>query len=136
MSDFSQYIGAPWEAGAQGPQAFDCMAFFRHVQGRHFGIAVPPIIAPDYDDPAQLVRLFAGHEERARWTRIEQPEHGCAVIVHHPLHIGTWLDVDGGGVLHCVRGAGVIFTADSAWRFSGFGRREYFRFNEVSGGAA
>jgi hypothetical protein len=43
------------------------------------------------------------------------------------MHIGTWLDVDGGGVLHCTRGIGVIFTHDAAWRLSGFGRREYFR---------
>lgn len=125
---FSDYIGTPWQAGAQGPNAYDCMGFFRHVQGEHFGVEVPTVIAPDYDDPTVLAGLFGRHEERTRWERIVQPEHGCAVIVHHPLHIGVWINVDGGGVLHCVRGAGVIFTADAVWRFSGFGRREYFRF--------
>jgi hypothetical protein len=121
------YIGMPWVAGGQGPDDFDCMGFFRHVQGRHFGIAVPSIIAPFYDDPASLVALFGEHSERSRWSRIDKPEQGCAVIVHRPMHIGTWLDIDGGGVLHCVRGPGVIFTADSAWPVSGFGRREFFR---------
>lgn len=124
---FAQYIGIPWDAGAQGPDAFDCMGFFKHLQARHFGIDVPAIIAPDYDDPSALSALFGAHQERRHWTRIDRPEHGCAVIVHRPMHIGTWLDVDGGGVLHCVRGPGVIFTADSAWRLSGFGRREFFR---------
>jgi hypothetical protein len=127
MSLWTPYIGLPWAAGAQGPQAFDCMSFFRHVQARHFGIEVPAIIAPDYDDPTVLVDLFASHSERAHWSRLESAEHGCAVIVHRPLHIGTWLNVDGGGVLHCVRGAGVIFTHHSAWPLSGFGRRDYFR---------
>lgn len=124
---FAGYIGTPWVAGAQGPQAYDCMGFFRMVQARHFGIAVPSIIAPCYDDPAALASLFGAHTERAHWARIDQPEHGCAVIVHRPMHIGTWLSIDGGGVLHCVRGAGVVFTSDSAWPVSGFGRREFFR---------
>ena len=131
---FADYIGTPWAAGAQGPQAYDCMAFFRMVQAAHFGIAVPPIIAPDYDDPTALVSLFQGHAERTRWARIDRPEHGCAVLVHRPMHIGTWLQIDGGGVLHCVRGAGVVFTHDAAWAVSGFGRREFFR--HVAGGQA
>lgn len=126
MSGFATYIGQPWIAGAQGPEAFDCMGFFRHVQRVHFGIAVPQIIAPDYDDPAVLVDLFGQHAERSHWARIDKPRHGCAVIVHRPMHIGTWLDVDAGGVLHCVRGCGVVFTQDSAWATSGFGRREFF----------
>lgn len=127
-SVFAQYIGTPWVAGAQGPDAFDCMAFFRHVQAQHFGIQVPAIIAPDYDDGAGLVALFAGHPERSRWPSAAKASHGCAVFIRNPLHIGVWLNIDGGGVLHCVRGAGVIFTADAAWAVSGFGRREYFRF--------
>jgi len=127
---WAQYILAdlPWQAGAQGPDAYDCMGFFRMIQGRHFGIQVPAIIAPDYEDPNALAALFKTHEERGRWARIAKPAHGCAVLVHSPMHIGTWLAVDGGGVLHCVRGAGVIFTRDSAWTVSGFGRREFFEF--------
>lgn len=128
MSPWAEYIGLPWEAGAQGPDAYDCWSFFRMVQAAHFGIAVPIIIAPDYDDPAVLAGLFRGHEEAGRWRRIEKPGHGCAVLVHRPLHAGTWLDVDGGGVLHCVRGMGVVFTHDAAWRLSGFGRREFYEF--------
>ena len=125
---FSDYIGTPWAAGASGPDAFDCMAFFGHVQKNHFGITVPDVLAPDYNNPAALASLFGTHPERGRWSRLSAPAHGCAVIVHRPLHIGTWLDVDGGGVLHCVRGAGVVFTSDSSWPMSGFGRREFFEF--------
>ena len=128
MSEFASYVGTPWEAGAQGPHAYDCMGFFRKVQAEHFSVQVPEIIAPDYENPEVLAALFTGHQERGRWTRIATPEHGCAVIVHRPMHIGTWLDIDGGGVLHCVKGIGVVFTSDSAWPFSGFGRREFFRF--------
>jgi hypothetical protein len=124
---WADYIGLPWAAGAQGPGAYDCMGFFKFLQQRHFGIEVPAIIAPDYDDPTRLSALFGAHSERLNWQRIAHPEHGCAVIAHRPMHVGTWLASDGGGVLHCVRGPGVIFTSDSAWPVSGFGRREFFR---------
>ena len=124
---FAQYVGIPWVAGAQGPNAFDCMAFFRHVQGAHFDIDVEEIIAPDYEDATALSSLFSNHPERQRWTNISVPEHGCAVLVRRPMHVGIWLNLDGGGVLHCVRGAGVVFTSDSSWPTSGFGRREYLK---------
>lgn len=124
---FEKYIGIPWKAGAQGPDAFDCMAFFRHVQKHEFGLDIPAIIAPDYEDHYAIADLFNTHPERQKWPRIPKPVHGCAVIIHRPLHVGTWLDVDGGGVLHCARGCGVIFTHDSSWALSGFGRREYFK---------
>jgi hypothetical protein len=124
---WASYIGLPWSAGGQGPQEFDCMGFFRMVQKKHFAIEVPQVIAPDYNDPTVLADLFGRHEERANWRRIERPEHGCAVLVHRPMHIGTWLNIDGGGVIHCVRHVGVIFTHDSSWKTSGFGRREFFR---------
>jgi hypothetical protein len=131
MTDYAGYIGTPWEAGAQGPQAYDCMSFFRLIQARHFGIQVPAIIAPDYEDHTVLVELFGNHAERSRWQRVDRPRHGDAVIIHKPMHIGTWLEIDGGGVLHCVRGAGVVFTSDSSWRMSGFGRREYYTFQGI-----
>lgn len=126
----SQYIGIPWEAGAQGPGAYDCWAFFRMVQREHFGRRVPVILAPDYDDPSALVGLFRAHEENGRWGLAYVPRDGDGVIIHKPFHVGVWLDADGGGVLHCVRGCGVIFTHNAAWRNSGFGRREYRRFSE------
>jgi hypothetical protein len=126
----AQYIGLLWEAGAQGPDAYDCWSFFRMVQKKHFNLEVPLILAADYDDPTLLVNLFREHEENQRWGTPKPyfPVHGDAVIIHKPLHVGTWLEVDGGGVLHCMRGSGVVFTHEAAWRLSGFGRREYRRF--------
>lgn len=125
--DIAKYIGIPWEAGAQGPNSYDCMAFFRHIQKELFNIEVPLVIAPDYNDQHAIADLFSTNPERKKWHKISQPEHGCAVLVHRPMHIGTWLNIDGGGVLHCTRGIGVIFSQDSSWRVSGFGRKELYR---------
>lgn len=127
MSDFATYIGQPWEAGAIGPQSWDCMAFAVHVQRCYFGIEMPDVIIPDYDDPRSLVALNNGHHEHAHWRPVEVPQHGDMVLIRKPMHYGVYLDVDGGGVLHCVRGQGVVFTKLSNWLASGFGRREYLR---------
>jgi hypothetical protein len=125
----ASYIGIPWAAGAQGPATYDCMGFFRHIQQTYFGIDVPAIIADDYENPLALAALFGDHSERSNWVGIVKPVHGCAVISRKPMHIGVWLNIDGGGVLHCVRGPGVIFTSDSAWPVSGFGRKSFFQHN-------
>lgn len=127
---FADYIGLPWEAGAQGPDSYDCMGFFREIQLKHFGVAVQSIVADNYDDPVALADLFVDHPERSRWSKLQAPVHGCATIIRRPLHVGVWLNIDGGGILHCVRGAGVVFTADSAWPASGFGRREFFEITK------
>ncbi|WP_035216978.1 NlpC/P60 family protein [Desulfobulbus elongatus] len=127
MSEFGAYIGIPWQEGAAGPDAYDCMSFVAEVQRRHFGIVMPRITIPDYDDVRQLVRLINGHAENEHWQMVAAPRHGDIVFIRHPAHYGVWLDVDGGGVLHCSRWAGVVFNSDSSWHTSGFGRKQYLR---------
>jgi cell wall-associated NlpC family hydrolase len=128
MSWAEDYIGRPWEAGATGPAAFDCMSFAAEIQRRHFGVEMPMITIPDYNDRRALVGLLNSHAERQRWVLVGSPEPGDLVVIRSPLHLGIWLADDGGGVLHCVRGCGVIFTRDAHWHLSGLGRRQYFRF--------
>lgn len=127
MSEFAQYIGLPWAAGAAGPDEYDCMAFVKVVQGKHFGIDMPDISIPDYDDIRGLVGLLNGHAENSNWLPVTTPIHGDVVLVRSPMHFGVWISADGGGVIHCVRGAGVVFTKDSSWQASGFGRKQYLR---------
>lgn len=122
MSEFAQYIGLPWEQ-----EYHDCAEFARRIQRDHFGVVVPPISLPDYSDVKGIVEFINGHPENDNWVTVGNPQHGDIVVIRKPAHYGVWIDVDGGGVLHCVEGIGVIFTHDSAWRMSGFGRREYLR---------
>lgn len=124
-SEFAQYIGRPWQE--DGDNALDCMAFVREIQARHFGVEMPAVTIPDYDDKRNIVALINGHAENENWQQVDKPQHGDAVLVRSPSHYGVWIDEDGGGVLHCVKGVGVVFTKDSAWAWSGFGRRQYMR---------
>lgn len=125
----AQYIGRPWVNGGQGPDSFDCWGFFRHVQANHYGIDTP-LINIDADNYRAVINGFKGHAELQHWPQVNQPQDGDAVLLRHakyPSHVGVWLDIDGGGVLHCVRGEGVVFSTLTALGFSGWGKIEYHR---------
>ena len=128
----SRYIGLPWQAAAEGPCAFNCWSFVRHIQRRHFGRFLPEI--PNPDDLLSLARAFRDHPERRRWDLVMTPEDGDCVLLRqarYPVHVGVWLDVDAKGnergVLHCSRDSGVVFQRPHAlalngWKIEGFYR--------------
>ena len=128
MSEFSRYIGIPYERGAQGPDRYDCAGLVRQIQQAHFGVPMPEVVAPDYDDGMAMVGLIKMQAEAQGWEPVSgASQHGDIVVIRRPYHVGVWLDIDGGGVLHAITGACVIWTPDASWRASGFGRREYLR---------
>ena len=122
------YIGLPWSATGEGPGAFHCWAFVRHVQRRHFGRVLPEIPYPD--DLAGLARTFRDHPERRRWTAMRTPVEGDCVLLRqarYPIHVGVWLAADGGGVLHCARDSGVSFQRPAALALNGWRIEGYYR---------
>ena len=122
-------IGRPWQAGGRGPDAFDCWGMVRFCWREHFGIEVPEIPV-DAADLRRVLDAFRDHPERRRWRLVAEPREGDAVLMRQsrlPVHVGLWLDVDGGGVLHAARTIGVAFQRPGAldlqgWRIEGFYR--------------
>jgi hypothetical protein len=111
----NQYIGRPWENsvkdGVRNPDAFDCIGFFRFIQRTHFGRDVSDIIL-DAHDLKTVITEFECHPEVHNWRVIHGPRDGDAVYMRRsrrPVHLGIWLHVDGGGVLHCDERNGVVF---------------------------
>jgi hypothetical protein len=129
VHELTGLIGLPWVVGAAGPDAFDCWGLFVTVQRQCFGCDLPqnPV---DATNLRAVLDAFNGHPERQRWKSVDQPAAGDAVLMRqsrYPVHIGVWLDIDGGGVLHSVRHAGVVFQTLAAldahgWRIEGFYR--------------
>jgi len=130
MSHFArQYMGLPWVNGAQGPDEFDCGGFFRFIRAKHFNHQMPIIDVDANRLKAVLAALKKGSDDQ-EWVKVDTPSEGDAVLMAHakyPSHIGIWLDADGGGVLHCVRGAGVIYSDLNKLRLTGWGKIEYYR---------
>lgn len=117
-------IGTPWVNGDH-----DCWVFFRQVQKEHFDVEVPPVDV-DAMNVSAVSKAFRDHDERANWTQVTLPREGDAVLMAHsrfPSHVGTWLDVDGGGVLHCAPKIGVIFSSPQQLQAAGWGRILYYR---------
>ena len=111
MTHFAnKYIGCPWVAGAQGPDSFDCWGFVRFVLLHEYGYNVPPVnINPD---------------------NVDKPQDGDVVLMRqakNPVHAGLWLDIDGGGILHCVRGSGVVFQNIASLNLSGWFIDSFYR---------
>jgi NlpC/P60 family len=136
-SALSTLIGLPWVAGARGPEAYDCWGLFLAVQRQHFGRDLPEIPV-DALDLRAVLDAFTAHPERQRWQPVIAAEEGDAVLMRqsrYPVHIGVWLDIDGGGVLHAVRHAGVVFQTLAALNAHGWRIEGCYRFKGQGTGA-
>ena len=131
-AELTGLIGLPWVAGARGPDAYDCWGLFLAVQRQHFGRALPEIPV-DALDLRAVLDAFTAHPERQRWQPVSAAEEGDAVLMRqslYPVHIGVWLDIDGGGVLHAVRHAGVVFQTLAALNAHGWRIEGHYRFKD------
>ena len=121
----SQFLGAGYSLGAQGPREFDCWSFFRRVQREQFGREVPFHQAPDSLNAIRKA-LEAGPAD-CGWRETKTPRDGDAVLLsmlRHPTHIGIWVG-DLKAVLHCASGIGSTLhdarhLAMAQWRIRGF----------------
>lgn len=128
MNWANKYIGIPYEKGGQTLDAFDCWGLFHFIQKEHFNLDLP-FIDVDAGNILQVAKELKNNEEKQNWQQIKMPKNGCAVLMAHaryPSHVGIWLDIDAGGVLHCVKGIGVIFSTLTALKLAGWGRIEFY----------
>lgn len=135
MTHFAnKYIGRPWVAGAQGPNSFDCWGFVRYVLKHEYGYDVPQVNV----NPECLRYVLVAFRTDLAFTafvEVPYPRGGDVVLMRqakNPVHAGLWIDVDGGGVLHCVRGSGVVFQNIRSLNASGWFLDSYYRVKESS----
>lgn len=123
------YIGIPWEYGARGPHAYDCWGFVCEIERVHFKVLLPPV--NDIENAKTAINLLKSHNELANWDRVDNPVEGDLVMMaraRFPAHIGVCIHANReSGVLHCLRGSGVIFQPFKAMRMAGWGSLMYYR---------
>ena len=99
------YLSAPFRHDAYGEDGhYDCYGLLWHVAKHHGGIDLPR-----FDDfQGQLARInaaIAGQALSRDWAEVDTPEDFDAVVLRRAgesYHVGCWLGVDGGKVLHAM----------------------------------
>lgn len=125
--DINHYVGLQWAAGARGPDAFDCWGLLRHVQAEHFGKVIPDV--PEFGAVAR--DMYDERMHSREWEIADKPFHGAGVLMRggDDPHVGAWLDLEGGGVLHSMERVGVIWSPRATLRMLGFSRLKFYRFH-------
>jgi cell wall-associated NlpC family hydrolase len=105
LSWAAAYIGKPWRADAEGPDAYDCKGLVREVQRRHFGREVPALQVAD-TRTAEGRAAFMEAVRRSAWKLQPpgtRPAEGDILVAQGAdgAHVGSFL-VNGRrlGVLH------------------------------------
>lgn len=118
------FLGRPYEVGSSGPETFDCWGLVRAVMSTRAGIDLPEVGIAEADIRG-LIQAFETHAERARWREVtaHEPNELDAVLMataRRPVHVGIWLNVGTGRVLHAARPLGVVAQAQAQLASSGY----------------
>jgi hypothetical protein len=124
-----EVMKARYELNATGPEAYDCLTLTAHTQRVLFNRTLPNIVLKDNSAATFIEAVTEGHRQSKLPLKVaDKPEHGCVVEMSRsdiPHHIGTWLDVSGGGILHCALGMGVCFDPPYILKLAGWRRFIY-----------
>ena len=93
----------------------------------HFGVDLPITSLGDPIADLHGERLKAGE-----WRIEDEPFHGAGVLMRtgNDPHCGVWLDFEGGGVLHCERGNGVVWQRAQVLKNHGYSKLKFYRFEK------
>ncbi|HZP98549.1 MAG TPA: hypothetical protein VFB13_03355 [Reyranella sp.] len=118
-----QYLGLPYEPAG-------CWLLFERVQRERFGRAVSIGALPE--DRRERIQAFRSGAGTLRWVETRAPIEGDAVLMtssRHPHHVGVYVAIGRGRVLHSIEGQGSQCTpidniAAIRWRILGYYRPE------------
>lgn len=135
-----QVIVKPWAPGAQGPDAYDCGGLTRATQKLLANRDVP-LVNADPRDLRGVINLLRDQVAQDVWAEVPTPRHLDIVLLahhRHANHVGTFLQLDDGGVLHACEQfnadgstslvkPGVTFDPLMVLKLQGWSRFRFFR---------
>ena len=75
------YVGIPWRAETEGPDAYDCKGIARHVLPLHLGIPAPRVIGAGRPEDWAAVRDSVEHDGWKRQPADTAPAVGDLVVL-------------------------------------------------------
>jgi len=120
-----RYIGNAWVKDGNGPDEWNCWNLLRHLLRHYFHKDIPKVGLESEDE---LRALYKERLDSGSWIIRDEPKHGYGVLLKGGLspHVGLYLDIDGGGVIHALEGFGVVFTERGALRLMGYGNTKFY----------
>ena len=107
------YLNKPWKPLAFGPDAYFCWGLFRAFYKNEFKIELPKYVTVNPENIVQVTKSLIKGSNHSNWIKLDKPVHGCAVLMgsgKFPTHIGTYLDIDKGLILHTTKSSGSVVT--------------------------
>lgn len=130
----NDYLGKPWSPLGYGPDDYCCWGLVQQVYKNQRSIDLPqyPTIAPNQH--LEINREFTKGSKNGNWTAQKNPLHWDLLLMsagQYPSHIGIYLAIDGGLILHSTEAGGVVATPPQNLRsqFS-INRLGYYRYND------
>lgn len=123
------YLGKPWTVDGFGPTAFHCWGLVWYVYKKHYNVDVPKYLEVTGDQMRAIVRTIKSQKNSTDWAKIPFAIDGClaGMSSHKSLHhVGVFLKVDGGMILHSCEGKGVVCQPISTIRAHGWSRIDYY----------
>ncbi len=127
--EIAKYIGLKWGLGASGPDAYDCHHLVIELQKKIYNKELPSV-AVNAASLRDIVKKISKDKVWDRFEKIDSPEDGCIVKLFtavNPDHIGLYIDIDGGGIIHSLRHTGVVFDTVFILQKT-YSKLEFFRY--------
>jgi len=125
-------IGKKWQAYATGPQCFDCWGLVCHGFQNMHGIDLDRHLEIPTLNPVAFHKVVMTEIKTGNWQQLDHAEDGCLILMSTARiwhHVGMWLNINGGRLLHSREGLGV--TLDSKRTLNSFHRVEYWKYVPV-----
>lgn len=122
----SNYLGKEYRRDGDGPEEWGCWYLLRHCLREYYGVILP--LAPVGDLEA-CRGIYSSRVRSGAWIPVSTPEDGSPVLMRggREPHVGLYLDIDGGGILHSLEDVGVVFSTPQSCAAMGFCELKFYK---------
>ncbi len=129
MDWITKYLSKPWINGQQ-----DCWQLVRDVYREQLNIELPQIVV-NAEKLREVITAMESTTNLSDWQPIEQPGHWSLVFwsqLTRPSHVGIYLDIDGGRILHNTQRTGVVCQSVHDMSLQGWCNPRYYRHKKLN----